>query len=159
MSGDPDPKPVKAEKSARRSRDRIAVKQAALSDRECWGCGKDGANGHHLIPRDFEKPGPDEPWNIINLCGSGTSGCHGAFHGNPYTVEDAHMAFQTRGPLRITPLYVRLRIVHRLLEPSEIERLVEVMRFLGSSTLQERFFGRVLSLDDEQIDQVRRRHG
>ncbi len=25
--------------------------------------------------------------NIIGLCGSGTMRCHGAFHGNPYTVQ------------------------------------------------------------------------
>lgn len=153
MSGQPDPKPEKAEKPARRLRDRLTVKRATLADRECWVCGKEGANGHHLIPRDFQPPGPDEQWNIISLCGSGTSGCHGAFHGNPYEAGEGLTRF------RITPAYARLKIAHRLLEPSERERLIEVMRYLGSSTTQERFLVRVLSLDEVTADDVRRRHG
>lgn len=77
----PDPKPGKGEK---RTVDRAATKHATLQNRECVACGRPGANGHHVLPKD--KGGDDVPENLVTLCGSGTAGCHGAHHGNPYTV-------------------------------------------------------------------------
>lgn len=146
MSGAPDPKPERREKRSRRARDPLAVKRATLADRECWVCGRDGANGHHLIPKDFTKPGPDQDWNIISLCGTGTSGCHGAFHGNPYTPA--------RGE-RITPTLVRYRIAFRL--TLERPRLREVWDYLGSNELRERFFRRVLDMSARDFEELQRR--
>lgn len=79
MSGAPDPK-----LGRRRIVDPAAVKVAALRDRECAACGDPAANAHHILPKD--RGGDDVPENIVGLCGSGTSGCHGAFHGSPYVV-------------------------------------------------------------------------
>lgn len=147
MSGRPDPKPAPREKRSRRRRDGLTVKRATLSDRECWGCGRDGANGHHLIPRDFSLRGPDLPWNIIALCGSGTSECHGAFHGNPYTTAAGE---------RITPTIVRARIAARL--ERDRQRLREVWDFLDSSELRYSFFVRLLGMPERDLDEMRRRH-
>lgn len=76
----PDPKP-----GARRTIiDPTAVKRATLRRRECVACGEPGANGHHVLERD--DGGDDVEENIVTLCGSGTMGCHGAFHGSPYVA-------------------------------------------------------------------------
>lgn len=147
MAGKPDPKPARREKAPRRRRNPHTVRQATLSNRECWGCGRDGANGHHLIPKDFELPGPDEAWNIIALCGSGTMGCHGAFHGNPYTTAAGE---------RITPTLVRARIVGRL--DRDRPRLRDVWDYLPASELRERFFVRVLGMRSRDVTEMRRRH-
>ncbi len=135
MSGKPDWKPERQPKQSKRRKAPLAVKQATLNDRECWGCGRDGANGHHLIPKDFAKPGPDEEWNIISLCGSGTSECHGAFHGNPYTAG---------GGERVTPTIVRLRIAERL--QHDRPRLRAVADYLDDEGLLHRFFVNLLGM-------------
>lgn len=74
-----DPKPLGGR---RRIVDPSAVRRAALRRRECAACGEPGANGHHVLERD--DGGDDVDENIVTLCGSGTRGCHGAIHGNPY---------------------------------------------------------------------------
>lgn len=150
MSGQPDPKPEPRVKRSRRGRDggnRTMVKQTMLGDRECWGCGREGANGHHLIPRDFALRGPNLPWNIVPLCGSGTSECHGAFHGNPYTTASGE---------RITPTLVRARIVARLIR--DRARLREVWDFLDSSELRYRYFVRLLGMPHRDLDEMQRRY-
>lgn len=147
MSGKPDWKPERQPKKSRRRKAPLVVKQATLADRECWVCGEDGANGHHLIPKDFTLPGPDEPWNIVSLCGSGTMGCHGAFHGNPYTTEHGQ---------RITPTIARARILARLLK--DRPRLREVWDYLGGSELRELFFVRLLGMHHRDLYEMERRN-
>jgi len=49
---------------------------------ECAACGGRGSNAAHVIARG--DGGDDVVENFITLCGSGTSGCHGAYHGSPY---------------------------------------------------------------------------
>lgn len=130
MSGQPDPKPERRERPARRRRD--IARQGVLG--ECWGgCGKAGANRHHLIPKDFEIRGPDEDWNLIPLCGTGTSRCHGAFHGNPYVDESG---------TRHTTDSVGRAIATRLV--NDQERATAVINHLALSPLVYRLFERVL---------------
>jgi hypothetical protein len=76
-------------------------------------------------PTRLHAPGPDLPWNIISLCGSGTSECHGAFHGNPYTTAAGE---------RITPTIVK-RQDRRAPHPRPA-RLHEVWDFLDGSELR-----------------------
>lgn len=71
MSGPPDPKP------ARRKIDRRATARAVLTGRVCVICGTQAATGHHVVPRGAPHHGDDVPENLVALCGSGTTGCHG----------------------------------------------------------------------------------
>lgn len=75
----PDPKP------AARIVDRKATTRKLLEDRTCRACGRPASSGHHLLPKG--ERGDDVVDNVIPLCGDGASGCHGALHGNPYTVD------------------------------------------------------------------------
>lgn len=91
---EPDWKPEKGKASsrkgtnrARRIVDRKASKTALLTERHCVACGRPGANAHHVVPKGSPHFGDDVVENLVTLCGSGTSGCHGAHHGNPYKVE------------------------------------------------------------------------
>lgn len=50
----------------------------------CACCGKPATNAHHWPPRSkglFEHHGHILRPSLIALCGSGTTGCHGAWHG------------------------------------------------------------------------------
>lgn len=40
-----------------------------------------------MIPRGAPHHGDDVAANLLAMCGSGTTGCHGAFHGSPYTDD------------------------------------------------------------------------
>lgn len=81
----PDPKPERKKGNRpRRIIDHGAVKTATLRQPECAACGGRTANGHHVLPKD--RFGDDLHENIVGLCGSGTTGCHGAHHGSPYVV-------------------------------------------------------------------------
>ena len=63
----------------------------------CEACGKSGAtNAHHRINQS--QGGPDTLSNLLLLCGSGTTGCHGWITVNPssaaalgYTVTLARL--------------------------------------------------------------------
>lgn len=100
MTGNPDPKPAKRPRKARRIVNRAAVRQSGLVNRECAACGKPAANSHHVIPRGGPHFGDDVPGNLLGLCGSGTMGCHGAHHGNPYVV---HIAPDARSMTQFVP--------------------------------------------------------
>ena len=54
---------------------------------ECAACGAPRDSLHHIIQRGGPHYGDDVMENLVGICGSGTTGCHGAFHGMPYTVE------------------------------------------------------------------------
>lgn len=45
--------------------------------------GWDGGSRHHRRPRSHPWPGLHEAANLIDLCGSGTTGCHGWVHAHP----------------------------------------------------------------------------
>jgi len=74
-------------KAAPRVKGRQATSRATVG-RECVSCGMAAANGHHVIGKG--QGGDDVVANVAPLCGSGSSGCHGAFHGTPYTDAAGH---------------------------------------------------------------------
>lgn len=76
----PDPKP-----SQRRIVDPKAVLRAKVKHPHCAACGTYGGDAHHVLSR--ARGGDDVEANIVVLCGSGASGDHGAFHGNPHVVD------------------------------------------------------------------------
>lgn len=77
MSGEPHPKPVKRKRKAIRVIDAKATTRAVLAQPRCSICPKPSANGHHVLGRGSPNFGDDVPENIVALCGSGTTGCHG----------------------------------------------------------------------------------
>jgi hypothetical protein len=76
-----DPKPAPRIVDPKASRRKLAV------DVFCRAHGRTvrvrATNCHHLIGKG--QRGDDVEANLIPLCGSGSHGCHGALHGNPYT--------------------------------------------------------------------------
>ena len=69
MAGKPDPKPRK------RARDPQAALIAKLREQWCVVCGEPVGSAHHILPRS--RSGDDCAENLVGLCGSGTTGCHG----------------------------------------------------------------------------------
>ena len=74
-------------KEGKRIVDPAVIRVARLRYPECAACGAPGGNGHHVLPKDYRPAGADVVQYIVSLCGSGTSRCHGAFHGSPYVVQ------------------------------------------------------------------------
>ena len=59
------------------------------SDRRCERCGHPvqvGGSHHHRLLRS--RGGGNSPQNIVFLCGSGTTGCHGWAHANPASATE-----------------------------------------------------------------------
>lgn len=61
---------------------------AARQRYRCWICNKDLTGPtphsfHHRRMRSHPFPGLHEPANLILLCGTGTTGCHGQVHADP----------------------------------------------------------------------------
>jgi len=66
-----DPKPIRRKKATR-------VEWRHLRNAKCGPCRVCGGNGnslHHLVPRSLG--GDDVADNLVPLCGTGTTGCHG----------------------------------------------------------------------------------
>lgn len=78
MSGQPHPKPEKRKRKAIREIDSKATTRAVLAQPRCALCPLGSATGHHVIAKGGPYYGDDVPENIVALCGSGTTGCHGA---------------------------------------------------------------------------------
>lgn len=72
----PHPKPVPRRREPIRIEDPKATLRACLAYREC-PCGAPSATGHHILARGAPYFGDDLLCNIVPLCGSGTTGCHG----------------------------------------------------------------------------------
>lgn len=73
-----------------RSRQPSAETREACLRRDDWRCARCGAplNGiafslHHRRLRSHPFAGLHKPSNLVCLCGSGTTGCHGWVHANP----------------------------------------------------------------------------
>lgn len=64
-----------------------AIRSAKLIFDECAACGAPATNIHHVVSKGSPHFGDDVRQNFVGICGSGTTGCHGAFHGSPYVVE------------------------------------------------------------------------
>ena len=69
----PDPKPIARHVATRAEWERIV----AAKDGPCRSCGGRRESFHHAVPRSLG--GDDVEANIIPLCGSGTTGCHGIY--------------------------------------------------------------------------------
>lgn len=76
MSGQPDPKPARRKRKQVRIIDPKATTRAVLAQPRCALCPNPSATGHHVIAKG--RLGDDVAENIVALCGSGTTGCHGA---------------------------------------------------------------------------------
>lgn len=77
VSGEPDPKPARRKRKQIRHVDPQATTRAVLREPRCVLCPNPSATGHHVIPRGGPYYGDDVPENIVAVCGSGTTGCHG----------------------------------------------------------------------------------
>lgn len=70
------------------------------SSRKCERCGRTilvGGSHHHRKLRS--RGGTDSPANLVLLCGSGTTGCHGWVHANPASAtEDGWMLGTKQDP-------------------------------------------------------------
>ena len=63
------------------------MRQAHWSFDECVICGGIDISIHHILPRG---QGGDDVWeNLVPLCGSGTTGCHGGVEGGLDSVTHA----------------------------------------------------------------------
>jgi hypothetical protein len=67
--------------------DADASAAARLSSDECAACGGQPGSVHHVVQKGAPHFGDDVPGNLLVVCGTGTTGCHGAYHGSPYVVE------------------------------------------------------------------------
>lgn len=76
----PDPKPEQ------RIVDPRAIAEARLRYRWCAACGARAGSIHHIVQKGSPHFGDDVLENLLGLCGDGTTGCHGAYHGTPYTA-------------------------------------------------------------------------
>lgn len=70
--------------------ERVKGPVAARQDWHCMRCGKnthgacDHSTHHRQLRRHADPDVRDCPANLIRLCGSGTTGCHGWVHAHPY---------------------------------------------------------------------------
>ncbi len=55
-----------------------------LASPGCASCGRRASNADHILQRGAPHFGDDDPRNGLAVCGTGTTGCHGARHGSPY---------------------------------------------------------------------------
>lgn len=117
---DPKPKP--------RVEDRTASKRKLALDPICRACGARPINCHHLLGRG--QRGDDDLNNLIPLCGSGSHGCHGALHGNPYVDRKGR-----RWEARAVRLAIGLSI-----RPSEYAYLAEKLSVASAGEHLRRFY-------------------
>ena len=102
------------------------LRAALIRYPECAACGDPAANAHHVIPKGYRPPGDDLIQNIVGLCGTGTSKCHGAFHGNPYVVRTPVGTGGSMWMERRTSEWVKERIgEHLLAERPDVIEYVE----------------------------------
>lgn len=82
LDGAPKPYPKAAQVPAKKQRrtDASPARKAEIREKKCAACRLCGAtvgvNAHHLIPRSLGGLWTES--NIVGLCGSGTTGCHGS---------------------------------------------------------------------------------
>lgn len=76
----------------------------AVRERDLWRCAMCGAREgtrtlttHHRINRGMggsKRPDLNQPANLLTLCGSGATGCHGWVTANPRKAYDLGLAVQ-----------------------------------------------------------------
>jgi hypothetical protein len=87
VSGQPHPKPEKRKRKQIRHVDSKATTRAVLRWTECATCPEPSATGHHVLARGGPYFGDDLEENIVALCGSGTTGCHGKLENEDATTR------------------------------------------------------------------------
>lgn len=103
------------------ARGRVAVRER--SQGRCETCGRQDAHGvHHRQPRSAG--GTWHPANLLDLCGDGVRGCHGAVeaHVDPFTgepVDTYAMGWHVRrcAHLVLNPRDVAVRLAHPVYGP------------------------------------------
>lgn len=90
------------------------VLRRKLDENRCRGCGRTGRelarvglglSLHHVVPKSLG--GDDAILNLIPLCGSGTTGCHGAIE--THTKERGVIAARIRSTLTVRETGYALR--------------------------------------------------
>lgn len=71
----PDPRPAKRHKATTEEWAEITITAAERDGFGCLLCGQTPVTRHHVVSRSLG--GSDVPANIVMLCGTGTTGCHG----------------------------------------------------------------------------------
>jgi hypothetical protein len=117
------------EKPRRRRKDSGASRRKLDADPWCrahlrYGQHVRATNTHHLLGKG--QSGDDDPANLIPLCGSGSTGCHGALHGTPYT-DASGRRWEARDVRAAIGLGIRpgeyVALVRRIREAPAQERL------------------------------------
>jgi hypothetical protein len=78
---------------------------------QCVRCGREGAlTTQHRVARGMggsrHRPWVNQPSNLVSLCGSGTTGCHGWVESNPIPAKSAGWAVsQYQTPEDVPVLY------------------------------------------------------
>lgn len=126
----PDPKPARTPRRKIRVLDAKAIVRKLLRDRACRSCGKPTGNAHHLVQKGAPFFGDDTEDNIVGLCGTGTSGCHGAMHGTPYVDEHGERWDQARVAAAIgrSLTWAEVRYVIRKIDPNRPEAGEDFLR-------------------------------
>jgi hypothetical protein len=57
-----------------------------IEERNCVVCENPSSNAHHILRKGSPYFGRNVVQNGLSICGSGTTGCHGAFHGGDEEV-------------------------------------------------------------------------
>lgn len=102
----PDPKvKERGPKKAKRTEDKKATKRAVRLRPVCVmpECDNRSTNGHHVISRGAPHFGDDVDENIVALCGSGSSGCHGLIENEDVTARrqlGEHIAYERPDTMR-----------------------------------------------------------
>jgi hypothetical protein len=129
----PDPK------AGKRIVDPDALRRARARGDECAACGGPASNAHHVIQRGAPHFGDDVVENLILFCGSGTEGCHGAFHGTPYVAHLKQIGGEPRTERR-DRAWVARRAGNFMLRqrPDVIVYVIEKLGLIAGCTYLER---------------------
>ena len=76
----------------------------ARDNHTCVVCGAPATNVHHRLLRSRAPKDPllHNPCNLISVCGSGTTGCHGRIHANPqWAHKHGYMVHSWDEPERV----------------------------------------------------------
>ena len=85
MSGTPDVKRGRRHVASRKEWGEILIALLERDGEGCLLCGRQPVSIHHVIPRSLG--GDDAVENLVGLCGTGTTGCHGLIEARD---EDAY---------------------------------------------------------------------
>lgn len=103
---------------------REALRERSSGDPDtglCEMCGARGNNAHHR--KNQSQGGPDTLSNLLLLCGSGTTGCHGVVTCNPLWAWEHGYTVRSYETPSLKPVLIRLYGRVLLGDDGSIERL------------------------------------